>query len=110
MTNAALEKYDGGFLGMAPSLSQVSGQHRMAGSMALTAYKGVHRTAFGEDSVRAGGVDWPLAGNIDNCCYNAKAESWFSSLDAALSYSATLTLYCDRSPAEGGKVRLVVVE
>lgn len=110
VTNAALEQYDGGFLGMAPSLSQLSGQHRMAGSMTLTARQGVHRTAFGEDSVRIDGVDWPLASNIDDCCYNAKAESWFGSLDEILAYSAQLTVYYDRLPDQGGKIRMVVVE
>lgn len=110
VTNAAFEKLDGGFMGLAAALSSLSGEPRLAGSMSLTAHKGVHRAAFGEDSVDVGGVSWPLASNIDQCCYNAKAETWFDSLDAALSYSTTLTLYCDRSPQDGGKVRLVVVE
>lgn len=98
------------YVGVAPALFSRSGDPTLANWVTLTAHSGVHRTAFGDDTVRVGGVDWPLAADIDSCCYNAKSETWFKSLDACLSYSSTLTVYCDRSPSEGGKVRLVVVE
>ncbi len=98
------------YAGVAPALLSRNGDPTLAGWVTLTAHSGVHRTAFGEDTVRVDGVDWPLATDIDNGCYNAKSETWFESLDAALSYSSTLTVYCDRSPSEGGKVRLVVAE
>lgn len=98
------------YAGLAPALYTRSGETTLAGYRTLTAYTGVHRADFGEDSVDVDGVTWPLAGNIDSCCYNGRSETWFKSLDAALSYASTLTVYCDRSPAEGGKVRLVVVE
>ena len=49
----------------------------------------------------------PVAGNV--LCYNKTTKSWFASLDEARAYSDTLTIYYDRAPQEGGKVRLVVV-
>lgn len=98
------------YVGVAPALLSRGGEATLANWVSLTAHSGVHRTAFGEESVEVDGVTWPLASAIDSCCYNAKSETWFASLDAALAYSATLTVYCDRSPSEGGKVRLVVVE
>ena len=49
----------------------------------------------------------PIAGNV--ICYNKTTKSWFTSLDEARAYSDTLTVYYDRAPQEGGKVRLVVV-
>lgn len=98
------------YVGAAPALLTRGGEPTLASWVSLTAHSGVHRTAFGEDTVRVDGVDWPLAADIDSGCYNAKSETWFKSLDACLSYSSTLTVYCDRSPSQGGKVRLVVVE
>ena len=58
----------------------------------------------------ANGVTYPLAGNIDQCCFNAVSETWFDSLDDALAYASTLTLYYDKAPDQGGKVRLVVAK
>lgn len=110
ITNAAFEKYDGAFMGLAADLSTLSGDHRLAGSMPLTARKGVHRTAFGEKSVVIDAVVYPLAANIDACCYNAVSETWFGSLDEILAYSSQLTVYYDRLPDQGGKVRMVVAE
>lgn len=52
-------------------------------------------------------------------CYNKHTGTWFQSssetdnydaLDTARAYSSTLTLYYDKNPEEGGKIRLVVVE
>ena len=50
----------------------------------------------------------PIAGNV--ACYNRTTKKWFASLDEARAYSNSLTIYYDRTPEEGGKVRLIVVE
>ena len=100
----------GSFVGVVGSTSQISGVSRFGASVTLRAQPRVRRTAFTEDTVTVNGVVYPLAANIDACCYNAKAKTWFPSLDAALAYSSSLTVYFDRAPDQGGKVRLVVVE
>lgn len=96
------------FMGLAPSLSKSGGKPRLGGSVELTAVENVPRSAFGEKTVTVDGVVYPLAGNIDDCCFNLRAETWFGSLDEALSYSSTLTVYYDRTQSQGGKVRVVV--
>lgn len=98
------------FMGLAPSLSASSGKPRLAGSVELTAVQSVPRSAFGEKTVTAGGKVYSLAENIDDCCFNPYSETWFASLDEALSYSTTLTVYYDRTPEQGGKVRVVVAQ
>lgn len=102
---------DATFIGIAPSLSQIGGVSRQGSVATLQAQQRVRRTAFTEDSVTINGTVYPLAANIDDCCYNAKAKKWFpGGLDEALAYSNILTVYYDQAPAQGGKIRLVVVE
>lgn len=98
------------FVGVAPSTSSIGGVHSMAKTVTLQSQQRVRRTAFSETSVTVNGTVYPLADNIDDCCYNAKSKTWFASLDEALAYTNALTVYYDRSPAQGGKVRLVVAE
>lgn len=63
-------------------------------------------------TVTVGGVTYPVSKTVE-CC-NRKADSWFGAgddaLNAARAYAETLTLYYDKDPAQGGKIRLVVVE
>ena len=54
----------------------------------------------------SGSLELPIAANVQ--CYNAQTRTWFDSLDECLSYSNNLTVYYDRNPNEGGKVRVVV--
>lgn len=110
ITNHSAESLDGTFVGVAPSISKADGVHRMDSSISLRAQKGVRRSAFHEDAVTVGDTLYPLAANIDNCCYNARSKTWFASLDEALAYSDTLTVYYERPYSQGGKIRLVVVE
>lgn len=98
------------FVGVAPGTSEIDGVSRLGNTVTLRSQARVRRTAFTDDSVTVNGTVYPLARNIDDCCYNAKAKTWFSSLNEALAYTNALTVYFDRSPAQGGKVRLVVVE
>ena len=59
----------------------------------------------------------PISDEVE--CYNKTTESWYkpgengdhlSALNLALAFSDNITVYYDRSPDEGGKVRIVVVE
>lgn len=107
---AEYEKYKGQYLGLAAALKDANGTPRVESLVVLQNAGSVRRNAFREDSVTVGGVSYPLSGDIDHLCYNAKSKTWFKSLDAALAYSSRLSVYYDKSPDQGGKIRLVVVE
>lgn len=112
VTSMDLSKQAGSYVGLAPSLSYVDkdGGYRLGAQVTLKSLPGVRRTAFGTDSVTVNGVTYSLAADIDACCYNASSKTWFASLDAALAYTDHLTLYYDRAPSQGGKIRLVVAD
>lgn len=40
-------------------------------------------------------------------CYNRVTDGWFETLDEARAYSANLTVFYDRAPDQGGKIRVV---
>lgn len=110
---------DGDLVGIAASLEQNSNHYKLSNWVALKAVENVPRSAFEmneyinpESKAPIGTVTTrdmvlPIAGNV--ICYNKTTKSWFASLDEARAYSDTLTVYYDRAPQEGGKVRLVVV-
>lgn len=110
---------DGDLVGIAASLDQNSNHYKLSNWVALKAVENVPRSAFEmneyinpESKAPIGTVTTrdmvlPIAGNV--LCYNRTTKSWFTSLDEARAYSDTLTVYYDRAPQEGGKVRLVVV-
>lgn len=97
----------GQFVGLAPSVDHLGDYAKLSRLVTLQSLS-VRRSAFEEGSVTVNGVTYPLASNIDQCCYNASAGEWFASLDEALAYTSRLTLYYDRAPSQGGKIRLVV--
>lgn len=116
ITGASIK--DGMPIGITASLDEVDGIHKLAGWVELKAVENVSRSAFdmkenpGEGVAPIGTVTTsdmilPVAGNV--VCYNKATKTWFASLDEARAYADTLTIYYDRAPQEGGKVRLVVV-
>ena len=116
ITGAAIR--DGMPVGITASLDEVDGVPKLAGWVELKAVENVPRSAFdmaenpGEGVAPIGTVTTsdmilPVAGNV--VCYNKTTKTWFASLDEARAYADTLTIYYDRAPQEGGKVRLVVV-
>lgn len=106
-------------IGITASLDEIDGFHKLSNWVTLKAVENVPRSAFEmneyinpESKAPIGTVTTrdmvlPIAGNV--ICYNKTTKSWFTSLDEARAYSDTLTIYYDRAPQEGGKVRLVVV-
>ena len=63
----------------------------------------------------SGSVELPISDDVQ--CYNAQTKSWFGAgtensamdnLKACLAYSSDLTVWYDRDPGQGGKVRVVV--
>ena len=110
----------GSFIGISPSLEKLSSNYKLAGWLELNSVTKVSRSAFDMNHVTSGNsiapvgtvttsnMIIPIAGNV--ACYNKTTKQWFASLDEARAYSNSLTIYYDRTPEEGGKVRLVVVE
>lgn len=115
---------EGSMIGIVPSAEEISSTPRLAGWVGLKAVTKVPRSAFAVDrdaqavgegvvatpigTVTTGGMILPIAGNV--VCYNSFTKTWFSSLNEARAYSDQLTIYYDKAPQEGGKVRVVVVE
>lgn len=98
--------------GVIASLDTLYGDSKMAGYVLLTAIKDVSRSAFttqnGRTTVTINGSVYPVADNV--VCYNEAADTWFGSLADARAFSDNLTIYYDKAPEDGGKIRMVVAE
>ena len=86
---------------------------KVVASVYLQSLTGVSRTAFDpeEMTVTVAGVAYPVSDTVQ--CYNKTTKTWFApgkdGMEAARAYSDNLTLYYDRAPSEGGKIRMIVV-
>jgi hypothetical protein len=74
---------------------------------------GISRSAFtvadnGRTTVELPSMVLPVSDKV--ICYNARTGVWFASLDEARAFAEKLTVYYDKLPENGGKVRIVVVE
>jgi hypothetical protein len=74
---------------------------------------GISRSAFtvadnGSTTVELPSMVLPVSDEV--ICYNAKTGIWFDKLDEARAFAEKLTVYYDKLPDNGGKVRIVVVE
>lgn len=109
------------FIGLAASVTaeQTDGYSRSAGSVALKSVANkVSPNNFNLTTGRffSGSIELPISDEVQ--CYNAQTKTWFGAgnadrtpmenLNACLSYSSNLTVYYDRDPGQGGKVRVVV--
>ena len=105
--------------GVAGSLDQLDGQNRMAAFMPLNEAKGIRRAQFDTDAMllTTNSMVIPISDAVE--CYNKTTGAWYelgkdgdhkAALNLALAFSDDITVYYDRSPEEGGKVRIVVVE
>lgn len=87
--------------------------YHVAATVDLKSLSGVGRTAFDpeEMTVTVAGVSYPVSKEVQ--CYNKTTRTWFpvgkDGMEAARAYSDDLTLYYDKDPAQGGKIRLIVV-
>lgn len=75
-------------------------------SVYLTGLAGVPASAFGRSAVTVGGTVYPLADGLK--CWNETLETWVSREDA-LAFSDQFDLWYDKDPAQGGKIRVLVV-
>ena len=105
--------------GVAGSLDQLDGKNRMAAFMPLNEATGIRRAQFNTDAMllTTNSMVIPISDKVE--CYNKTTGDWFkpgedgdhkAALNLALAFSEDITVYYDRSPEEGGKVRIVVVE
>ena len=82
----------------------------VANWLTLTALQGVPRSAFatidGTVWLTHNGQSFPVSEEVQ--CYNSVSGTWFADLAACRAFSNNLTVYYDRSPDEGGKIRVVV--
>lgn len=109
---------DNQFIGLAPSVNQMDGTPRSAGSVALKSVAKVSPSNFNLTTgiFFSGSIQLPISSEVQ--CYNAQTKAWFGAGDekatpmdnlrACLAYSSSLTVWYDRDPAQGGKVRVVV--
>ena len=105
--------------GVAGSPDQLDGKNRMAAFMPLNEATGIRRAQFDTDAMllTTNSMVIPISDKVE--CYNKTTGDWFkpgedgdhkAALNLALAFSDDITVYYDRSPEEGGKVRIVVVE
>lgn len=109
---------DNQFIGLAASVNELDNTPRHAASVALKSVEKVSPANFNLNTglFFSGSVELPIADDVQ--CYNAQTKTWFGendtnsspmdNLNACLAYSSSLTVYYDRDPGQGGKVRIVV--
>lgn len=112
---------DNQFIGLAASViaGEEGGYARSAGSVALKSVE--NKVSPSNFNLSTGiffsrSIELPISDNVQ--CYNARTKTWFGAdtpdrtpmenLNACLSYSSNLTVWYDRDPGQGGKVRVVV--
>ncbi|SMC59789.1 S-layer homology domain-containing protein [Papillibacter cinnamivorans] len=83
---------------------------KLAAYVSLTPITGIRRSAFSTDSsgtvtVLAGGYLFRVASDVP--CYLKSTDSW-GNLTRARGFSDNLTVYYDKLPSAGGKIRLIV--
>ncbi len=101
--------YSGGeFIGWAVANSADGKNNTLAGTVKLTATVGFTRQAIdtASNSLTVNGMTLPISSDVQ--CYNKRNGSWFGSLNELMSSANSFTAYYDRSPNEGGKVRVIV--
>ena len=102
--------------GVAASLSTLNGKNRIAGYVFLKELKGVRRSAFDMTAKTVTTTDMVLPISDSVVCYNRTTKQWFTdadpmnNLNQARAFSDNITIYYDRAPEDGGKVRMVVVQ
>lgn len=104
--------------GVVASLNTLKdGPAKIAGYVFLKELGGVHRSAFDMKAKTVTTTDMVLPISDNVVCYNKTTGKWFAeheeamdNLNEARAFSDNITIYYDRTPEEGGKVRMVVVQ
>lgn len=103
-------------IGIAASIETLNGEHKLAGSVTLQQAKGATRAGYDPDThtLKVGDKEFPISQQV--WCYNKTTGYWFQAdtgyerFELARAYAEEMTVYYDKSPEQGGKIRLVVVE
>ena len=103
--------------GVVASLNTLKdGPAKIAGYVFLKELDGVHRSAFDMKAKTVTTTDMVLPISDNVVCYNKTTKQWFTAedpmdaLNQARAFSDNITIYYDRTPEDGGKVRMVVVQ
>lgn len=102
--------------GVVASLNILQGKNKIAGYVFLNELEGVRRSAFDMKAKTVTTTDMVLPISEQVVCYNKTTGKWFTAedpmdaLNQARAFSDNMTIYYDRTPEEGGKVRVVVVK
>ena len=102
--------------GIAASLDTFNSSNKLAGYVTLQKLEGVRRSDFDMEAKTVTTTDMVLPISEHVVCYNKATENWFDAedpmdaLNQARAFSDDITIYYDKAPEDGGKVRLVVVE
>ncbi len=85
-----------------------------AGYMELKSLKGVARSSFDVDEMTMTTTDHIYRIAKDVQCYNKTTRQWYApgkaGLAAVIGFSDTVSVYYDKAPQEGGKIRMIVTE
>ena len=103
--------------GVVASLNTLQDKNKIAGYVFLKELGGVHRSAFDMKAKTVTTTDMVLPISDNVVCYNKTTGKWFAeheeamdNLNEARAFSDNITIYYDRTPEDGGKVRMVVVQ
>ena len=102
--------------GVVASLNTLQDKNKIAGYVFLKELDGVHRSAFDMKAKTVTTTDMVLPISDSVVCYNKTTKQWFTAedpmdaLNQARAFSDNITIYYDRTPEDGGKVRMVVVQ
>ena len=109
----------GRYGGIAGSLDTLNGKHRLAGYVPLTSAAGIRRSQIDTSTMvlTTNEMVLPISSQVQ--IYSEATGGWYTvskdasakdNLERALAFSNDMTVYYDRTPGEGGKVRIIVLE
>ena len=109
----------GRYGGIAGSLDTLNGKHRLAGYVPLTSADGIRRSQIDTSNMvlTTNEMVLPISSQVQ--IYSEATGGWYTvskdasakdNLERALAFSNDMTVYYDRTPGEGGKVRIIVLE
>ncbi len=91
-----------------------SGNGTLAGYVELKEIGNVSRTAFDVEEMRLTTTDHHFLISEKVQCFNKTTGKWLDAgkegVKAAVAFADTMTVYYDKDPGEGGKIRMIVVE
>lgn len=109
----------GRYGGIAGSLDTLNGKHRLAGYVPLTSADGIRRSQIDTSAMvlTTNEMVLPISSQVQ--IYSEATGGWYTvskdasakdNLERALAFSNDMTVYYDRTPGEGGKVRIIVLK